>query len=447
MANQDPPAARAPRGPARQAAPPPPVAPAPVRRGPENIIIETAPCENRVFYHKYLASTPFFTELMMRNLNVAPFTENWEYKHTCTMVYLANYGRARVKGYPYDVVQNMVVTMAELLGPFLPDALFLPQREACDLLIRSVQELLRDETRRRIAPVFDRDAWTALVANNASYVKAESYTDTFGVATNDDYAPNNIEAAIRMLYHLSNIAAGVWKIEPLDLIVGITVSVAKRGTVSAEFINKIIQGISQDLGLNVNIDLDAIQTFYKFFANGINDETIAQVKTRWEGLIPDQALRLTLTVNQLAGSGLTTYATIGAALNKYDTFNWGVISRLFPTEWTNFEAALNAVGNNVYYGFRKDLGVVKSTNFKSLGYVAKELLVRADGRVTLNRYMGWARSIKFKQAVDEMIVNYVGQLAAEQVNIADVAPPEHNLMAQVRDIITGVVDGEQHMFV
>lgn len=280
MANQNPPAAAGQRGgPARQGQARPPVAP-PVERLAVNEIIPQGPCENQVFYHKYLSSTPFFTGLMMRNLNISPFRDNWEYKNTCTMVFLANYGRARVNGVPYDVVQNTTVTMAELLGPYLPGALFLPQGEARELLIKSVRELLRDETRGRIAPRFDQAAWNGLIANPDCYLKSAIYTDVFGQATLEDYDPQGIEAAIRMLYHLATVAGGVWTVEPLDLIVGITVAIAKRGTVSTEFMNKITDGISQDLGMNVNLDLDTIQTFYKFFANGINDETIPEVKSR-----------------------------------------------------------------------------------------------------------------------------------------------------------------------
>lgn len=409
-------------------------------------IYEIAPCENAVFYRKYLISAPIFTGLMFRNLNIRPFNGNWDNKNIATMVYLGNYGRCRYQQIPHEPIQNTVAVMAEMLGPYLAEGLFLRQAQARDMVIKSVQELVKEENLRRVLPNFNQVGWNAIIDDQQSYVHAQAYTNVFGFAGQNDFEVASIEAAIRILYHLAAHTNQMWTLNPLDLIVGVTVSIAKRGTLSVEFMNKIVEGILQDLGANINLEIEAIQTFYRFFAGGIDDVTIPLIQRRWQQLIPQQALRLTLTVAQLAGSGLTTYSTIGTALRKYPNFNWGVIERTFPTEWANFRVALNTVGNNVYYGFRRDLGVVKSTNFKSLGYIAKELLVRADGRVTLNRYMGWARSIKFKAQIDQMILDFANRLAAAQIDVNNVEPPETNLVEAVNTIIDGLDDGEAHMF-
>lgn len=430
------------------AARPGPAAPIPAARPAVNPprIIEIAPCENEIFYRKFLNTAPIFTGLMFRNLGVRPFNDSWSNKHIATMVYLGNYGRCKCLQIPHDPMQNMVAVMAELLGPYLSSTLFLPTADAINLTIRSVKELLKEDNARRILANFNQASWTEVVENQESYIHAQPYRDVFGDAAGNDYTVPNIEAAIRILYHMAVHTSQIWYIDPLDLIVGVTVSVAKRGTLSVEFLNKIVEGIFQDLGANINLDIEPIQTFYKFFGSEINDETIPLIQRTWERLIPQQALRLMLTVSQLAGSGLTTYSTIGTALRLYPTFNWGVISRTFPIEWENYRVALTTVGNNVYYGFRKELGIVKSTNFKSLGYIAKELLVRGDGRVSLNRYMGWARSIKFRQQIDQMILDFINRIAAQEVDIEDRQAPDVDLSATVNAIIEGVPAGGVHMF-
>lgn len=48
--------------------------------------------------------------------------------------------------------------------------------------------------------------------------------------------------------------------------------------------------------------------------------------------------------------------------------------------------ALRAVGDNFYYGFKRDLGAARSTQYKILGYVARELLIKINGEITLRRY-------------------------------------------------------------
>lgn len=52
----------------------------------------------------------------------------------------------------------------------------------------------------------------------------------------------------------------------------------------------------------------------------------------------------------------------------------------------------------LYYGFKRDMGAARSTLYKSIGYVARELLVRLNGERTLMRYAGLAGNIKNKNA-------------------------------------------------
>ncbi|KAG5871292.1 hypothetical protein JTB14_030414 [Gonioctena quinquepunctata] len=98
---------------------------------------------------------------------------------------------------------------------------------------------------------------------------------------------------------------------------------------------------------------------------------------------------------------------IREAIKDYTDFDWGYISLCFPQEWARFETAVRTVGGNQYYGFRKELGDAKSTNFKSLAWVAKELLIKAGGKTSLSRYSGWVGLIAHQNAITDRIDAYV----------------------------------------
>jgi len=57
------------------------------------------------------------------------------------------------------------------------------------------------------------------------------------------------------------------------------------------------------------------------------------------------------------------------------------------------------VGDNLYYGFKRNMGPARSTLYESIEYVARELLVKINGERTLLRYAG---NIKNKQALDRL---------------------------------------------
>lgn len=55
-------------------------------------------------------------------------------------------------------------------------------------------------------------------------------------------------------------------------------------------------------------------------------------------------------------------------------------------EMTNFTTAVGLVNGNQYYGFNKSLGAARSTQYSSLAYIAKELLITLNGEVSLKKY-------------------------------------------------------------
>lgn len=195
----------------------------------------------------------------------------------------------------------------------------------------------------------------------------------------------------------------------LQLLITTYVGAAKRGTVSDKFIEKIQTGIKDDLGENITLDIGVIHSTYVNFGRYINADNAKTVFDTWLTDVPEHALRLRLTLEQVSGSGLTAFLTIGKAIMKYKDFPWHKLDRLTDGEMTNYLGAIRVVNGNPYYGFNRDLKAAKSTNYSSIAYVAKELLIRIAGELSLKNYQGWIKKPKSPLIIDQMIDNYVNK--------------------------------------
>lgn len=370
-----------------------------------------APCENPRFYEKYLAGSPILKDLMFRNLNHYPFTDDWLDRDVLTMIYLATVGRSRLLGIEnVDISVIYSVMMAESIGPFMNKTLYLNYSDACKMLIKSVEYLINNPTFTRRYSSGTLDGYKSEIENPESYCYKTSFTEKYGVPEDS----GDIEEAIRKLKYLAITANRAFQYNQLDLIVTITVSICKRGTASENFYTKVENGVMADLGTPCTIIRDAAHHFYQNFGTHIDDRTIQSIHDTWTKLIPTNALRLYLTVTQISGSGLTCYVSIIKAIKLYSDFLWPVIFRMFPEEKKYFDIARTTIKGNLYYGFRRELGACKSTNYKSLSYVAKELLIKVGGDPGLNAYGGWPRNIKNRLKVDQMILLYQENMAKKQ---------------------------------
>lgn len=223
-----------------------------------------------------------------------------------------------------------------------------------------------------------------------------------------------------------------------SIFVHLYLAIMKRGAISPGVVEKIEAGIVDDCGYRVAIDVVACRLVYKYYGGGIDDTNIAAIIEHLGGLLPASAIRLRQTLNQASGSGITAILVIGRALKMYPTFQWSIIKRMFPTEWTHLVTALRALNGNAWYGFRRDLGPVRSTAYKSLGYIAKELLVRVNGENTLNQYGGWARNIAGRANIDLLIAEYAQAFGERRVNLdlPPLADPGHDDVGEILPLLT-----------
>ncbi|GLV33568.1 hypothetical protein CBL_20283, partial [Carabus blaptoides fortunei] len=367
-------------------------------------------CENRAFYDAWIERDPLVKTLMIRNINMYPFAGNFDNLMTPTMMYLAVWGRALVYNNQNPNRDRIhAITMAEALGPELAPEMFLPVGTAREELVKSVNCLIEYQGLGRMTAA-GRATYATFLADLPANRIITSIPE-FGEWPRDLYPAEGIrvttlENAIMILYHLAHQTLPAFRIGGLSLIVHITVAVAKRGTISQGFASKVEGGINTDLGKSVTIFTEAITLFYASFSTGINDNTVAGIFERWKALIPALAMRLILTINQASGGGLISFLVIGEAMLLYKTFPWDRVALILSEDRAKYLLAVNAVGTNKYYGFKRQLGPARSTNYKNLAYVAKELLIKIGGKSSLNQYQGWTNRPRDKQQLDQLITDF-----------------------------------------
>lgn len=173
----------------------------------------------------------------------------------------------------------------------------------------------------------------------------------------------------------------------------------KQGNSTQAFLTKITRGIGDEVGYDVDLDPAIIRMIYNRLLVGIDDTNISYILERWFGFLPAEALRLRLTIMQATGTGLTCLTVIGKALLQFPGFCWDRVALLYPAEWRNMITAGTAVGENVWYGYRKNLGNVSSTRYKTIGWIAK--MTRFGGDQRIQQYGGWPRAIAQQAIVEE----------------------------------------------
>lgn len=117
---------------------------------------------------------------------------------------------------------------------------------------------------------------------------------------------------------------------------------------------------------------------------------------------------------------------------------WDKLNILTEGEMDKYLVAVRAVNGNPYYGFNRDLGAAKSTLFSSVAYVAKELLIKIAGEMSLTKYQGWVRKPKNPPAIERLIEQYT-ETTQERMAIIIDGPVNGNVLAQYNDVINAAV--------
>ena len=83
---------------------------------------------------------------------------------------------------------------------------------------------------------------------------------------------------------------------------------------------------------------------------------------------------------------MTSLNTIKEFMVSNPQFPYHLLMRLYPIEMAAVLEAFMTVGERRFYGYRKDPGVAKSTNYRNITWVAKTVLEKQGGGTHLREY-------------------------------------------------------------
>lgn len=324
-----------------------------------------------------------------------------------------------------DETKSEAIKLAELMGPNIPVNLCLTQAKAQGQFKNIVVNTLYDLPGVTGVTAASRKLPSFWTLTQEAYDQIGATEDFHGRNLTRKSLPLQFPAPYAELVTLTHEQLGqLWYVmcsyiteaygvqwireQLLNLVVHILVGTVKQGNCTPDFARKINNGMMQDFGQEVNLMPEVIAMWYQRCSSGIDDTNIRVILGRWLSMIPDEGMRLTLTIVQAPGTGLTTFITIGKAMRSFPLFPWETIQHQYPSDWINFEQALDAVKNNPWYGYRKDIGFAKASGLKNLAWVAKELLIQGAGDDALRRYKGWIRRPPQSEKMTYLIRKFLG---------------------------------------
>lgn len=358
------------------------------------------------FWADSLKGEKINTKLVFYNLAEDPFRATFT-PHTYKLIRVFCQYRCGQKGWR-ESGSDLILTVLEALAPYVPRVDRLPAADAKEEFINVMKLCLPISVR---CPNWtDADINTALMQlgyNGKTRVDIVlALTDTAFIVGSE------YDGALMFLKLLANANKIPSVSMSSDGIANLCVALAKRGSITPKYMDKVNRELERDMGvLAPKVDEGIVRGLWFNISDHIDDTNVSTIIQSWMGQLPADCLRLKVTLQQIPGTGLTQISTILRAIRDYPTFRWDKMIALLPGEFTNVTLAAQAIANNEYYGYRKDLGPVVSTRYRNVGYIAKELIVKVAGEYQLNLYQGWARKPAFQVTIDQEIINFENTLA------------------------------------
>lgn len=213
--------------------------------------------------------------------------------------------------------------------------------------------------------------------------------------------------AMVILRDLQIQMSNTMNITMISLLSCTIISYSKRGSTTEPFLVRVANDIRANHGENVNLNNGIIRDFWAIVSGWIPENGAGALFQELAAMLPQNlSTRLALTIQHTAGSGLTAYRVIGCAIKFHPRFRWDYVRQIFPHEWANYLAAQADVAGDVYYGFRPNLGTARSTNFKNITFLCKEILIRCDAKASLAQYRGWPPAMGRQEEFMRLIENY-----------------------------------------
>lgn len=191
------------------------------------------------------------------------------------------------------------------------------------------------------------------------------------------------------------------------------IAFARRGQLSEGKLDRVIHDIKEETNVDLNLTTEGLLFFYKVAREKVKPHDLVAYFRGWADEMQGRSLRLKAILDQIPGTGMTAINTIRNAMLIYPDFPWNQVMALFPGEMEAVDEAYIAIGQDPYYGFLDDLGPAKSTRYKNVAWLAKELLIKkgAEGANFLKNYGGWIKHPARKDQLMGLIEMYEGDTA------------------------------------
>ncbi|AJG39046.1 putative nucleoprotein [Changping Tick Virus 2] len=308
--------------------------------------------------------------------------------------------------------QTMTICLA-VANAVTPGLNTLPIDEANDRVRACLREFFRKEITRRELVNVTEEVWNSWMRPQEGVREAGVLSPLAWLPrTREGLAefewPENVQPTqVRLLIEqlLTVATERVKNLAITSLFTIAYISFAKKGDITTRKLEAILNQVQQEIGWQVEVTPHLIQELWRQVGVHIPYASIPDMFRHWEGLMAGRCLRLRVTLEQAAWVGLTQYTTIVKMFSEHPGFPWDRVAAILPADWQNFQAAIEAVGNQPYYGFQANLGAAAGTKFPSLGYVAKEMMIKVGGREgdAIRRYKGWIETPRAKAALDALI--------------------------------------------
>lgn len=248
-------------------------------------------------------------------------------------------------------------------------------------------------------------------------VRYLSGMDNADEITADTYTEGLAQAIAAWLYLLATRPTNQGRSVSTNVYVMTYLGIAKRGTISEGKLTRVNDAVTQETNMVINVTDAEVQAIGTSMAPFIDHTNAEAIMTAMAGEMNGLSLRLSITMLQTAKSGMTSYWCVRNACMLCPTFDWGEASRYIPDDFARYHVAYTTVMNNQYYGFSRDLGDAKHTNYVSLAWLAMKLLIKADA-VTYGRlrdYRGFTTRPKHEAELQVLIDRWAPVAAAQPV--------------------------------
>lgn len=182
-------------------------------------------------------------------------------------------------------------------------------------------------------------------------------------------------------------------------------AMAKKGDITARKLEAVMNQIQAECGKQLDMQPSLLRMIWNKVGVHIPYASLGPMFERWEGITDGITLRMRVTLQQAAWTGLTQFTTIRRMMTEYPGFPWAKVATVLPADFANFTQAARIIGGDKYFGFKPNVGAAAATGFLSLGYVAKEMMVKVGGKEgsAILAYKGWIENPRSKTVLDTLI--------------------------------------------